>query len=141
MAKIIGIDPDSEAHGVAVYEDGKLVWLGNVSLMGIINDPFFMDGHFSIEDVCHSSAVFKERVFRSSAAASRRMSNNVGKCQQSQVELIKALEWHQISYELHKPASTWKKNKALFEKVTGWTKRSNADNRSAAYFGWLAVKK
>ena len=141
MAKVIGIDPDSEAHGVAVYVDGKLEFLGNVSLMGIINDPYFMDGHFSIENVCYNSAVFEERVLRASAQAARRMANNVGMCQQAQTELMRALEWHQVSYELHRPSSCWKQNIKQFEQVTGWTKRSNKDNRSAAYFGFLALKK
>ena len=30
--------------------------------------------------------------------------------------------------------------KKQFEKVTGWTGRSNEDTRSAAYFGWLGCR-
>ena len=139
MAKIVGIDPDSEAHGVAVYVDGKLEFLGNVSLMGIITDPYFMDGHFAIEEVCKQTHLYKKHKTKN-ARADQGITRRVGMNQQAMQELVRALEWHGVTYELHHPSSAWKKNTAMFEKITGWKKRSNQDNRSAAYFGFLAIR-
>ena len=34
---VIGIDPDSKAHGVAVYADGELVDLRNMTLIELLN--------------------------------------------------------------------------------------------------------
>ena len=65
----------------------------------------------------------------------------IGRCQQSQVELMRLIDDRNVNYVLHKPQKgNWAKNKAQFEKVTGWTKRSNEDTRAAAYFGWLGCK-
>ena len=47
-----------------------------------------------------------------------------------------------VPYKLHKPQKgNWAKDKARFEKVTGWKGRSNEDTRSAAYFGFLEINK
>ena len=50
------------------------------------------------------------------------------------------LDKFHIQYVLNRPQrGNWANNKAQFERVTGWTKRSNEDTRAAAYFGYLAV--
>ena len=36
---------------------------------------------------------------------------------------------------------TGAEHKSKFEKITGWTGRSNEDTRSAAFFGFLAASK
>ena len=67
---------------------------------------------------------------------------SIGRCQQSQSELMRFLDEYKIKYVLHKPQkNNWAKNKHQFEKVTGWVGRSNEDTRSAAYFGFLGLKK
>lgn len=138
---IIGIDPDSKAHGVAVYKGGKLVNLYEANNVGLVerikNDCNHMV--FSIEDVCANKFVYG----RNNKGGKSLVSNiamKVGRCQQAQLELMNWLDYLKITYVLHKPQkSNWAKNKAQFEKVTGWNKRSNEDTRSAAYFGYLEV--
>jgi len=150
MSKIIiGIDPDSKAHGVAVYYGSQLRMLDCRTLIDIhelmdksivnhsINND--MDVEVHIEDVCGMNAVFRQRQ-KTNQAVNMKMSNSVGRCQQSQIELERLFEYWDVKVVKHKISKMWKKDKAQFEKVTGWTGRSNEDTRSAAYFGWLGTK-
>lgn len=150
MSKIIiGIDPDSKAHGVAVYMNGKLEILTCMSMMDIYNYidldviTAALDNHydveFHIEDVCGMNAVFRQRQ-TGRKAIDMKMANSVGRCQQAQIELERMAEYFDIKVVKHKISKTWKKDKAQFENVTGWRGRSNEDTRSAAYFGWLGCK-
>lgn len=141
---IIGIDPDSEAHGFALYECGIMIALTNKTLMQIIE--FIQYGNadammFSVENNLAVNAVFSKNAQRSKAPHAK-VALCVGRVQQAQTELMRALDYHNVPYMLQKNSSVWKdtKEKAQFEKVTGWTKNSNADTRSAAYMGWLMVR-
>lgn len=147
MAKIIiGIDPDSKAHGVAVYEGGKLTrccsWeLSNV--IGFLQRNEHNEILFCIENVCEMSAVFRQRLTKNNSV-NMKMSNSIGRCQQSQIELeriIIAFSNGNCEIRHFKISEQWKNQagKKIFEKITGWTGRSNEDTRSAAYFGFLGL--
>jgi len=144
MSIVIGVDPDSKKHGIAIYKDGKLDDLLMMSLPEIVDDLFQTEslGHalWAIEDVNTNKFVYGRNQHASKAAQSK-IAMGVGKCQQAQTEIVRMLDHYGIDYKLIKPQrGNWAKNKAQFEKVTGWTGRSNEDTRSAAYFGWLALK-
>jgi len=147
MSKIIlGIDPDSKAHGVAFYFDGELTNLESMTLFELYEDieqniQHLGDVVIHIEDVCSMNAVFRQRQTQNQAI-NMKMANSIGKCQQSQVELERMAKVIGVKVVKHKISKTWKNQtgKAQFEKVTGWTGRSNEDTRSAAYFGWLGCK-
>ncbi len=143
MSIVIGVDPDSDKHGLAVYKDGELSSLLMLSLPEIvddINDSILQNAKWAIEDVNTNKFVYGRNAHSSKAAQSK-IAMGVGKCQQAQVELVRMLDHYGIDYTLIKPQKgNWAKNKAQFEKVTGWTGRSNEDTRSAAYFGWLALR-
>lgn len=143
----IGIDCDSTAHGLAIYQDGKLITCGCATTITIINDHILTiiradssnEIIFSIENVMTNQFVYR-RNEKSSKAAQSKVGMHIGRCQQAQVELTRWLDYYQIPYVLHAPQKgNWANNKELFEKITGWTGRSNADSRSAAYFGYLAL--
>lgn len=142
---IVGVDPDSEAHGVAVYQYGELTELAQMTLVQI-RQWVAEQGEgvrllFSIENVMAQNFVYARNA-KSSKAAHAKVALSVGRCQQAQVELVRELDAQQIPYELHRPTgSNWADNKATFERQTGWTGRSNVDTRSAAFFGWLALSK
>tara|TARA_R110000851_G_scaffold5947_2_gene24141 strand:- start:129 stop:557 length:429 start_codon:yes stop_codon:yes gene_type:complete len=142
MKLIIGIDPDSKAHGVAVYDDKELIDLRNMTLMQIIDYTTWCgDITIHIEDVNAMSAVFAQRTkARGNASVHMKMANSVGKCQQSQIELERFFEHKGIKVVKHKISKMWKKDRKQFEIVTGWTKQSNEDTRSAAYFGYLGCR-
>jgi len=147
MGAIIGIDPDAERHGVAVYESGILIDLCMMNSVEIINrfasvDSMRMaDIKFSIEDVMANQFVYA-RNNRASKAAQSKVAMHIGRCQQAQVELMRWLDHYEFAYALHKPQKgNWADNRDLFERITGWKKQSNADTRAAAYFGFLELKK
>lgn len=137
---VVGIDPDSDRHGVAFYRDGELTGLGMMRRVEILEDIRFLPGLIvSIEDVCANNFIYT-RNNKGSREVHGKVALSVGRCQQAQTELMRDLEHYGISFVLHKPQKgNWAKNKAQFEKVTGWKARSNEDTRSAAYFGYLAL--
>jgi len=143
MSKIvIGIDPDSKAHGVSFYENGVLFELKSLNLIdfcsrldGIIG--YIVEVH--IEDVTGVSAAFGARDSGKPINVKLKMAQHIGMCKQAQIELERAVNYRDIKIVKHKISKMWKKDKAQFEKVTGWTGRSNEDTRSAAYFGWLGL--
>lgn len=140
----IGIDPDAERHGFAVYWESKLTVCATATTPEIISDHLPLweargSVTFSIEDVMANQLVYA-RNRQGSKNAQSKIAMRIGRCQQAQVELMRWLDYYEIPYVLHKPQSgNWAKNKAQFEKVTGWKGRSNEDTRAAAYFGYLAL--
>ncbi len=140
---IIGIDPDSDRHGVAVYKNGKLEILRMMSRNEIIEEfKYNAECFFSIENVASSNALHTKKGTRN-PRVNQSIARRIGLNQQSQIELMRDLDYYGMPYVLHKPSSRWK-NQAemeLFKRATGWDKRSNADTRSAAYFGFLESNK
>lgn len=138
----IGIDPDADRHGVAIYIDGILVDLDMLQLQALID--LIKDKEnclVSIEDVISNQFIYG-RNQHSSKAAQSKIAMHVGRCQQAYVELTRQFDYHGINYVSHKPqGGNWAKKKAQFERVTGWSKRSNEDTRAAAFFGFLALKR
>lgn len=149
MKYVIGIDPDSDKHGVAIYVDGELTELKTMTLVELYlyamdlmteRDQYGHKSLFIIEDVLANKFVYA-RNNKGNKAVTSKIAMAIGRCQQSQFELMRVLDHFRAQYELIKPTKfNWAKNKAQFEKVTGWTGRSNEDTRSAAWFGYLGLK-
>lgn len=143
---VVGIDPDSKAHGVAIYDGGKLIELNQWNL-GVMMDwiEFKLSDMgeqliFSIEDVLANDFVYSRNMTKNNKV-NMTIARSVGRCQQAQHELMVILDYMGVEYVKHKPQKgNWAKNKKQFEQVTGWTGRSNEDTRAAAFFGWLAIK-
>lgn len=135
--RIIGVDPDSKAHGIAIYETGILIELVEWSLMEVIDciaecPPDL----WVVEDVNKNKFIYSRN--DKSGAVGKTVAQSVGMVRQSGVELVRALEWHEQNIKLIPPnKGNWANNKALFERLTGWQGKSNVDTRSAAYFGYL----
>lgn len=139
---IVGIDPDSKKHGVALYAGGILKDLKMFDTVELIPKlrPFLGEILVSIEDVMSNQFVYA-RNRKGGNSEQSKIAMQIGRCQQSQVELMRWLDKYEIPYVLHKPQKgNWADNRAQFEKATGWTGQSNADTRSAAYFGFLELK-
>lgn len=142
----IGIDPDSDKHGVAIYDNGKLIALemmNDIEIATKIVAPLLKDNIkclFSIEDVNSQDFIYNRNV-KASVKATIEVARALGKCQQAQVSLQRMLDHHKIPYVNFTPQSgNWKDLKRQFELVTGWKGRSNGDTRSAAFFGFLALR-
>ena len=150
----VGVDPDSgsKGHGVAIYENGKLEYLYNWTLMQFVDylQPF-VNGEkqtgnksrpvFVIENVLANSFIYSRNV-QASKAAHAKVSNNVGRCQQAQIELERVLEYFECPYLLIKPTKeNWANDTKRFKRMTGWEGKSNPETRSASYFGFLGCSK
>jgi len=140
MRTIIGIDPDTTRHGVAIYENGRLVKLETLDLMAVIDLSTKRDvSLWVIEEVTKNNFVYG-RNKQSSSLINQSIARRVGMCQQSMIELVRALEHCNQKIKLISPAKdNWAKDKPRFENMTGWRARSNVDTRSAAYFGFLGL--
>lgn len=139
---VVGIDPDSDKHGVAIYIDNKLCELKMCSTIEMVDFArLYPASLFSIEDVCANNFVYARNRHGSKNAQSA-IAMRIGRCQQAQTELMRWLDSLGVAYKLHKPQKgNWAENRPQFEKVTGWDKQSNADTRAAAYFGYLALSR
>lgn len=137
---IVGIDPDAESHGVAVYESGKLVELSKLQLVPIIEKFSGVEVLFSIENVLANKFVYR-RNQHNNAVVQSNIAMKVGRVQQAQAELMRLLDHLKKPYVLYEPQKgNWAKDRAGFELATGWAKNSNEDTRAAAYFGYLALR-
>lgn len=138
---VIGVDPDSSAHGVAIYIDGNLIELRKMTLMEMMGYILEMrsvhDIAVCVENVLATNVIY-ERNEQSNKSKTAHIGNSVGRCQQSCIELLRMFDYCEIPYQLVKPTSgNWAKNKTMFQRVTGWRGKSNADTRSAAFFGFM----
>ncbi len=144
MRTVIGIDPDAEKFGYARYNGDQLVMIGNMQapdLIGRIIDARELSSSIlvSIENVMANQFVYT-RNQSSNKNVQSNIAMRIGRCQQAQVELMRWLDYYGIPYVLHKPQKgNWADQKDLFERITGWTGKSNPDTRAAAYFGYLAL--
>lgn len=135
---IVGIDPDAEKHGVAVYEDGQLIHLARCQAIEI------MEHHeegtiYSIENVIANQFIYGRNI-KGNKTVQSKIAMSVGRVQQAQIELMRVMDHYDMPYVLHKPQSgNWAKDRAMFERITGWTGSSNEDTRAAAFFGALAL--
>lgn len=141
----IGIDPDSDKNGVAVYIDGKLSQLHSLDIVETFNilfgyKKFTLNVH--IENLFFSSSSAFNYKNGDCQAVKGKKSEGVGRCKQAQHDIEVFCKHYKINIFHHRPCSTWKDSKSvkLFQKVTGWGKRGNADTRSAAYFGYTGSR-
>lgn len=141
---VVGIDPDSRAHGVAIYRGGQLVSLSKDTLLAIhlwLEDikKLGLEVAFCIENVLAQNFVYTRNA-QANKAAHAKVALSIGRCQQAQEELMRFLDHHGVPYQTVKPtAGNWAKDRDTFERITGWSGKSNEDTRSAAYFGWLGL--
>ena len=151
MCYVVGIDPDSDKIAFAIYKRGVLKRLGQLALLDFYREfqqKKYNGTLFVVEDVCsgkylytrHQNAVRAIKHLPKSRQDKilQKMAVDVGRCQQSQIELCRVL--YEIGHDVKlipPKKGNWNTNAAFFKQITGWTSRSNNDTRSAAYFGWL----
>lgn len=140
---IIGVDPDSDKSGIAVYMGSKLTRCESMSLVNIYKMMKIQAQAkpvLHIENVCGQNAAFVKPGTKNAKAATA-INRSVGKCQQVQIEIERIAEHFGIPVVRHPISKRWKSQagKKEFERVTGWTGRSNEDSRSAAWFGYQGL--
>lgn len=142
MKYVVGVDPDSNKMGVAIYSNGKLEELHNWTIVNLVGWLLSCNHEveLSIEDVMANQFVYRQKHQRSKESQSK-IAMYIGRCQQNQVELMRWLDHYEYPYKLFKPQSgNWAKNKIMFHRITGWEGRSNEETRSAAFFGFKLLQ-
>lgn len=142
---VVGVDPDSEAHGIAIYANSVLIELHCWTLIELWewitlhNDAKTKTAFFAIENVLSNKFIYaRNDNVRKNITNSIAM--KVGRVQQAQLELQRVLDYCNVPYMLINPhCGNWANNREQFKKLTGWNGKSNADTRSAAYFGFLYI--
>ena len=145
----IGIDPDSHEHGIAIYENGRLIELCNLSLFGVYGlrkEQRFL----AATPTWHIENVFKtEAIFHADKTHNKKtdmeIARRVGSMQQSAKDLVDMLGYF-FPYDrlkFYAISSKWKGGAEIkqFKLATQWKGQSNKDTRSAAYFGFLGCDK
>ena len=95
-----------------------------------------------IENVCGISYSGFHVRGKDSLPVKLKKAENVGMCKQAQREVEFMAEHLGVKVVKHPISPQWKNQagKKMFERMTGWTGRSNEDSRSAAWFGYLGTK-
>ncbi len=136
---VIGVDPGSKRHGVAVYRGSELVMLTMMKRNPLVRYAKAQKAIVFIEKVTANNFMYARNTHPSKAAQSK-IAIGVGRNQQAQVELVEDLMELNITVKEYPPQSgNWANSPKAFQMHTGWTERSNKDTRSAAYFGWLGI--
>lgn len=157
----MGIDPDggktSKGHGVALYEDEKLVSLNNFTLLQLRDFllAFFGDDYTALEihmedNASVDAAYTAEKAKLPPQYSSKKqlkirfnIAQKIGMCKQAQIELEQMFKELKITVIKKKQSKRWKATGMetdMFKRATGWAGLSNEDTRSAAYFGYLGAR-
>lgn len=135
MKLIIGIDPDLVKSGVAVTESQKILTLDAMRFFELCR---FIDEHkhqavFHLENVEHNRTVYQRNT---NQAGMRKIAQNVGQVKAIGRLLVEYLDGAGAEYKLIKPlvghVKRAKKDAEFFNRLTGWTGKSNEDKRDAA---------
>lgn len=140
---VIGIDPDAQKYGIAVYFNGKLCELAKkntVEFVNFIQSIRYQDLTFVIEDVATNKFIYA-RNNKLGPAQVNKIAQAVGMCKHAQAVAEQFIEANGFTLVRIPPTKgNWAKDRKQFEMVTGWTKNSNEDTRSAAFFGFLHLQ-
>lgn len=153
----IGVDPDSKKSGFAVYTDGTLTSLHNLTIDEVES---FLEGFdkestvIHIEDVTKRTSAFtalaivgiklparptaKVHINKSQLLRALKIAQDVGRNKASEENVLTIIQKLGMNYKLHEPSKKWKEGTEAkeFKLVTKWEGRSNPETRSAAWFGY-----
>jgi hypothetical protein len=132
--KYIGIDPDIDKNGVAIWDSEKkqfdsIAVLDFWDLISVFIDLKFWayETHVIIEA---GWLIKKSNWHGGRGVMAQRIAKNVGMNHQVGILLAEYCERYDIPYELVKPKGKIKAD--TFKKLTGWPERTNQEKRDAA---------
>lgn len=137
---IIGIDPDREKSGFAVFNTQQNILE--------INSHSFFELFKLLEAKKESISLIrieagwlnKKSNFHNRPGQSKevgeKIANSVGANAETGKKICEMCEYLEIPYETVKPLGTKSIDSKLFKKITGYTKRTNQDQRDAAMLVW-----
>lgn len=130
----IGIDPDIEASGIACWdsETKEFDYIKSMSFWDVINEFECWNIHINViieAGWLHSKSNWHGRAYQSKSVGER-IAKNVGSNHQVGILITEYCEIKNINYRLVFPRGKVKAD--YFKKLTGYTKRTNQDQRDAA---------
>ncbi|MBP8005848.1 MAG: hypothetical protein KAZ18_02985 [Acinetobacter sp.] len=134
---IIGIDPDLDKSGVAVKSknDMRLLNLNFVELKALIENECAVIKKVVVEaGWLNEKANFHYRPNQTKSAGER-IAKNVGENHATGKLITQLIESMGIPVQLVKPTRS-KLSSDDFKRITGWSKRSNQEQRDAAMLIW-----
>jgi hypothetical protein len=141
VKKLIGIDPDVQKSGVAIWEGKKLVSLhslpladlvrflqSNPSDMIIIEAGWMNGGNWHIAPGMPAKKV---AAMGADVGANHQICKDIG-------QICAALN---LPYKFKQPSKNnlWKTNAKLFQQITRWTGQSNPETRDAAMIAYSEI--
>lgn len=139
LETIIGIDPDLHNSGIAFYDVATKKFT-SVKTITMLRLMMYLEKHESCHRAYHKFILeYPDSTNTWHKGGGRGTSLNVGKNQAVAIIIKEAFDELKLNYELVRPAgySQSFKNKGVFERTTGWTKRTNEDARAAAAIVWF----
>ena len=135
---VVGVDPDCNKSGFAIYKDGKLVELLNLNFKEYctaLQERRFGNCMLVIEDANHIKTMYaRNRHIKPQAQA--QIAQSVGRVKMLATCMIDYASLLGYSVLSEKPTkSNFANDKPKFEFYTKWEGRSNPETRSAAFFG------
>lgn len=135
---VIGIDPDAQKSGIAIYKDGVLVELHLWSFSQLVAHMMVNAGAsyitYVLEDVEAIGTTWIRK--KTTSAVMRKIAQNVGQVKQTARLIQEMGAYYGADIKMIKPlkrlAKTTKGRVAEFKRATEWAGRSNDDNRDAA---------
>ncbi len=145
---IIGIDPDLEASGVAIVRNGQIESLQNMDFFDLqefiqLQKEVEPDVIFAVEDVELNKALYAKHNGQK-AKVREKIGQNVGQAKGVTRLIEQYLIRLNCRYVMVAPLKgrfkKAKKDSEYFNRLTGWTGRSNADKRDAAMIALYGIK-
>lgn len=137
---VIGIDPDTKKHGVAWLSDGQIIKLASMNTDDLVADLVSISAKgiplvIKLEDVNVNKPVYPRP--GQSRLQMLKIAQNVGAVKYAATTLLERINHTtllkvNLVNPLPKALSGKRYNQAVFNKVTGWTGKSNGDTRDAA---------
>lgn len=145
MQKIIGIDPDIENCGVCELIDGKIDQLYTLTVPQLLDDVMVWHNKgykIAIEDVERNKTTYSRP--KASHGEMKKIAQDVGRVKGAARIICAYIKHHTGENPIMAPPGVGKQTKKdgeLFNKITGYTKRSNEDKRDAwAVADWVYRK-
>ncbi len=143
---VIAIDPGTEKSGVAIFVDGVLSQLEMMPLPQLVDLIKKTDADFVIEDVEANGFIYT-RNQKTNKQAGLKVAQSVGLVKATARHIMSFMDWHHRQYTKIPPTTgNWgtvepKYGSLALEQRLGWTGTSNKDTRSAAFFGYLYLRR
>ncbi len=146
MSLVIGIDPDLEKSGVAVVVKGQIESLHKLELDDLCDfvvERFTAGVVVVLEDVEANKPVFNRG--NQSKRVRERIAQNVGNVKATARHIDRMLTKRGVTVTKVAPLRgavkrQAKKNSVYFNKLTGWSGRSNEDTRDAALLALFGLR-